>query len=79
MEQFLLGRAPYTIGVENENEAESTIPNEVQWKLLHTVFQKTCLVRLNIKEYAGHFRNFKNRICSYSYYLLNDNEDMRIY
>ncbi|KAF3829013.1 hypothetical protein GH733_003277, partial [Mirounga leonina] len=27
-EQFLLGRAPYPIGVENENEAENTVQNE---------------------------------------------------
>ncbi|KAB0396011.1 hypothetical protein E2I00_009530, partial [Balaenoptera physalus] len=29
-EQFLLGRAPYPIGVENPNEAEDTIQKEVQ-------------------------------------------------
>nr|XP_025841186.1 uncharacterized protein C3orf14 homolog [Vulpes vulpes] len=29
-EQFLLGRAPYPIGVENENEAENTVQNEAQ-------------------------------------------------
>ncbi|KAF0882240.1 PTPRG phosphatase, partial [Crocuta crocuta] len=29
-EQFLLGRAPYPIGVENENEAENTTRNEAQ-------------------------------------------------
>lgn len=29
-EQFLLGRAPYSIGVENENEAENTVQNEAQ-------------------------------------------------
>ncbi|XP_070247766.1 centrosomal protein 15 [Myotis yumanensis] len=29
-EQFLLGRAPYPIGVENQNEAENTIRNKAQ-------------------------------------------------
>lgn len=29
-EQFLLGRAPYPIGVENQNEAENTIQNKAQ-------------------------------------------------
>ncbi|XP_032706095.1 uncharacterized protein C3orf14-like [Lontra canadensis] len=29
-EQFLLGRAPYPIGVENENEVENTVQNEAQ-------------------------------------------------
>ncbi|KAB1264340.1 uncharacterized protein Cadr_000020519, partial [Camelus dromedarius] len=29
-EQFLLGRAPYPIGVENQNEAENTIQKEAQ-------------------------------------------------
>ncbi|XP_019482053.1 PREDICTED: uncharacterized protein C3orf14-like isoform X2 [Hipposideros armiger] len=29
-EQFLLGRAPYPIGVENQNEAENTIGNKAQ-------------------------------------------------
>ncbi|XP_008068010.1 uncharacterized protein C3orf14 homolog isoform X2 [Carlito syrichta] len=29
-EQFLLGRAPYPIGVENQNEAENTIQREAQ-------------------------------------------------
>ncbi|XP_058418290.1 centrosomal protein 15 kDa isoform X4 [Diceros bicornis minor] len=29
-EQFLLGRAPYPIGVENQNEAENNIQNEAQ-------------------------------------------------
>ncbi|XP_014409332.2 uncharacterized protein C3orf14 homolog isoform X1 [Camelus ferus] len=29
-EQFLLGRSPYPIGVENQNEAENTIQKEAQ-------------------------------------------------
>lgn len=29
-EQFLLGRAPYPIGVENQDEAENTIRNKAQ-------------------------------------------------
>ncbi|XP_036187592.1 uncharacterized protein C3orf14 homolog isoform X1 [Myotis myotis] len=29
-EQFLLGRAPYPMGVENQNEAENTIRNKAQ-------------------------------------------------
>ncbi|XP_003363157.1 centrosomal protein 15 isoform X2 [Equus przewalskii] len=29
-EQFLLGREPYPIGVENQNEAETNIQNEAQ-------------------------------------------------
>uniref|UniRef100_A0A8C9QIL7 Chromosome 3 open reading frame 14 n=1 Tax=Spermophilus dauricus TaxID=99837 RepID=A0A8C9QIL7_SPEDA len=29
-EQFLLGRAPYPIGVENQNKAENTLQNETQ-------------------------------------------------
>ncbi|EPQ20149.1 hypothetical protein D623_10014239 [Myotis brandtii] len=29
-EQFLLGRAPYPIGVENQNEAENTVRNKAQ-------------------------------------------------
>ncbi|XP_012657950.1 uncharacterized protein C3orf14 homolog [Otolemur garnettii] len=29
-EQFLLGRAPYPLGVENQNEAENAIQNEAQ-------------------------------------------------
>ncbi|KAG8523890.1 putative protein C3orf14 [Galemys pyrenaicus] len=29
-EQFLLGRTPYPIGAENQNEAENTIQNKAQ-------------------------------------------------
>lgn len=30
-EQFLLGRAPYPIGGENQSEAGNTVQNEMKW------------------------------------------------
>lgn len=36
-EQFLLGRAPYPIGVENQIEAENTIQNKAAIASSHTV------------------------------------------
>ena len=60
-ERFLLGKALYPIPVENEIKQKIPFKMGHSDNFLHTLSgKKKTLVQLNFKEYADHFRNFRN-------------------